>query len=214
MYCRKCGKFINYDSEFCVDCAKKIAQDAESAASGSSPTAQVSNTDSYHPIPVVIANKRALLEKAILTSPQMTHAGKKNSISGFILSLLAFLCAALCLATVFIGGKSDGFTLIFIFVPIPAAIALSHASKAVTIYSKRFTAKLKTLKSTLILGIIGLTLSALALTALPVSIVIDEARDDYSYDDYSYDDYPYGDDYGDDEWSGSDLLNKWSDVVK
>lgn len=189
MYCRKCGKFINYDSEFCIDCAKKIAQDAESAASGSSPTTQVSDTDSSHPIPVVIANKRALLEKAILTSPKMTHAGEGNSISGFILSLFAFLFAALGLAFFVTVEYSGGFITLFIFVPILGGISLLQAAKAVTIYSKRFTAKLKTLKSTLILGIIGLTLSALALTALPVSIIMEEARVmevESSDDDYIY----------------------------
>ena len=166
MFCRKCGKEINYDSEFCVDCAKRIAEDAANAAAGLSQSEETPSNAYHRPVNVIIHSKRSYLKRALLVDPNMKHAGLGKAICGIILAFHALLMLLLLPSG---PGPYAAFTLIFGAIPILSVI---QSYKAVDICSKRAKHGLQTYKATLILGLIGLFSSALVITACPLCIAL------------------------------------------
>ncbi|MBQ9709652.1 MAG: hypothetical protein IJV67_03400 [Clostridia bacterium] len=161
MYCRKCGKQIDYDSEFCIDCrAEEAAKQAylkvieahtESSAKSSNEAQQAAPAQK---------GARMFGFKRALTSTIMGFA----SIVAFYVSFV-FLLLFLSDTT---ESASTVFFIIVFFIPSACIgvalciISLIFGIKSITVSRKRYKEGFPTPIATLVLGIVGTYLSVIS----------------------------------------------------
>ncbi len=142
MYCRKCGKFIDYDAEYCIEC-RQVEEQARQAnvVPPVQPTYPIDN-----------GSVTTGLGKAI--------ASATLSFFGYVFSLLAFI---FCIAYVS-GGLSVGGATVFLTIALGFSItALIFGIQSVKVFVNEKNAGRKKPIPALVLGIFGISFSGLAL---------------------------------------------------
>lgn len=186
MYCTKCGKEINYDSRFCVDCAKELAIEATLAANrasvGSAP-AQVTTAPEAEAVaaptqteaaaapaelvPVVIDEVKTEVKAA--PAPNSEINGKGKAIASLVMSCVSFLLAYL---SIFFVIFAPGLGVFMLIAATPLAIiSLVQGIKCIKIFSSFARAGLKKPVATLVMGIIGLVTAATSLMIILIYFI-------------------------------------------
>ena len=163
MYCRKCGKQIDYDSEFCIDCrAEEAAKQAYFKVIEAHTESSAKSSNEAQPKQPAPAQKGARMFgfKRALTSTIMGFA----SIVAFYVSFI-FLLLFLSDTT---ESASTVFFIIVFFIPFACIgvalciISLIFGIKSITVSRKRYKEGYPTPIATLILGIVGTYLSVIS----------------------------------------------------
>ncbi len=154
MYCKKCGKFIDYDADMCVECQQATAQSAPEQ-----------NTEVVYAQPVQPIVESKPVEEGSMT----TGLGKSiaSAILGFIGYIFAFVAIMMLSEAVeysydtsgIIGGAVALF-IIALGLSIPGLILGIGGMR--TFFNEKNAGRKKPIP-TLIVGIAGMSLSALAL---------------------------------------------------
>ena len=146
MFCRKCGKEIEYDSDFCVECANKIAEDTISA----SVVAENSSPNASYP------------EQAPISARRTTVSARAALIKGIISSAASFSGLFFATAIVQLSMVMTNLGVILLLNSFALVIGgLILGISAVSNY-RRSPDEDRSIVS-LILGIVGICFSAMAL---------------------------------------------------
>ena len=141
MYCRKCGKEIDYDAEYCLECEgreKEVVQPVY-YEQPQQPQASVSEPN----------------------GPGRTE-GIGRAITASVLSVVAFMLSAIAIGVIY---DSVGACIVMFIASIPFAIvSMVNGSKSIKVFQNAVTNRYPKPVATLVCGIVGLSIGAFALT--------------------------------------------------
>ena len=140
MYCRRCGKEIDYDAEYCIECEgrdKEVVQPV------------------YEPVVVEPTNEANVPGRS---------EGIGKAITSTVLGFVSFLLAAISIGVVY---DSIGVFIMMFIASIPFAIvSMVNGRKSIKVFQNAVTNRYPKPIATLVCGISGLCLGAFALTYL------------------------------------------------
>jgi len=172
MYCTRCGKEINYDSRFCVDCAKQLAYEATLAASRIE-AEEKKNADSAAPVApnsevaLAPAQASAVVEApAVVAAPAANAPAEPNNglgkaIAALIMSNVGFFVGYF---SIFFAIFAPGLGILMLLGGVAlAVVSLIFGIKCIKTFTTFSRAGLKKPVATLVMGIISLATAAVSL---------------------------------------------------
>lgn len=181
MFCTRCGKKLNYESRFCVDCARKLAQDAALAKTKANGGELATDPDTH---PAVITSPTAVgdtvtsdTNSAVIPSPSavgdQNTSEKKTNIVGTATKGLGKAIASAAMSEI---SLILAYGIVYLsvamtpqgFILLLGALGLAICSLVFGILSITTFARCRKACgagpiATLVLGIVGLATSALAI---------------------------------------------------
>lgn len=172
MYCKKCGKFIGTDEDFCYECKSESLMDepVQPVAQSAQPVAQ----------------PQAQVERA---GNVMTGFGK--ALAGTIVGFFGFIFAVVALMFASLGGFTGAFFMVLSLSIAGGVISLIFGIQSIKVFKREKRAGNKPPVPALVLGICstvagGLTLLYALLALLCAVTYVPGYEYDYYYDGYYY----------------------------
>ncbi len=162
MYCRKCGKFIDYDADICIECKQAEQQNI---ANTSIPTSPVQPIQSVQPVQPV----QQVEEGSVKT-------GLGKGIAAVILAFFGYILAFAALgalgAAIELGGGAEAGIVLFIMALGTSIPGFVLGLKSMLLFFSEKKAGRKKPIPALILGISGVALAGIAFLGCFIDLIL------------------------------------------